>query len=89
MYSFDQVFISAESYLSIIEDSKYFPLVRMLDGMNEGDELLTAMQMTGLWVMYQSRFCDGWILEKNRQSRQRRTFHSWTNGWKKRPMPLW
>lgn len=54
LYSFDDVFISAESYLSIIDDSKYVPLVRMLDELNEGDEMLTSMQMTALWIMDQN-----------------------------------
>ncbi|MCX6309165.1 MAG: hypothetical protein NTY32_10170, partial [Bacteroidia bacterium] len=54
MYSYDDVFMCAESYLSIIDERKHVPLVRMLDELNDGDEMLTSIQMTALWIMDQN-----------------------------------
>lgn len=54
LYSLDTLLLSSEDYLSIIDERSLLPLVEILDQMNEDDEILTTMQLTGLWVMFQN-----------------------------------
>lgn len=54
VYPLEMVLLAADSYLNIVDSDLLFPLVSILDKLNEGDLHQSEVLLTNLWLLHQN-----------------------------------